>query len=252
MSTKYSHAYFRKSLPEWKRKKDSFLVRYFFRPISFYTASFAANRGIGANDVSYFSMLIAIIGSVLYLLDNRVTYIIGALLIIFWMVLDCTDGNLARSVKQEPFGEFADGASSYILINFLFAALGVAAYKSEGILLSSGTWWIVLLGAFGGGSDSLARLLFQKFENNKNSEMIKHIDDSSIATDNKKGNLVKIHDRIDKELGLNGIFLPALLICSIFLWFDIFVLFYGIFYILTLFATAVLLIKRAYKAKEEL
>lgn len=239
---KYTAKYFKENLPEWKRKKDSFLVRSFFRPLSFYTASFAANRGIGANSVSYFSMLIAVVGSICYLMDNRLCYIAGAALIIFWMVLDCTDGNIARSVKKELYGEFADGASSYVLINFLFFALGIAAYKNQGLIFDASNWALLILGGFAGASDSLTRLLYQKFENTKMHEKPSNRESVRKGGKNK---LVVIHDRIDKEVGLNGIFLPALLLCSVMRWFDIFVLFYFLFFTCTLLATMALLIYKS-------
>lgn len=249
MERKYTAKFFRDSLPEWKRKKDSLLVRHFFRPISFYTASVAANIGIGANDVSYFSMLVAIIGSLCYVIGQRWANIVGALLVIFWMVLDCTDGNLARSIKKQPFGEFADGASSYILINFLFSALGITTYKSGGLIFDVGAWILLFLGVFGGGTDSLARLLYQKFENDRKMQETLSGQADTKETRTAQNKLIKLHDRIDKELGLNGIFLPAILVCSIFNWLDVFVLFYSSFYIVSLMATIVLLIKKAKKAE---
>ena len=242
---RYTAKYFRENLPEWKRKKDSLLVRYLFRPVSFHSSSIAANLGIGANAVSYFSMIVAIIGSLMFVFSNVWTNIVGAVLILFWMLLDCTDGNLSRCVRKEPFGEFADAASSYVLVFFLFSSLGIAAYRSNGLLLLSGEWFILALGIFGGGSDSLARLLYQKFENTR----IKNSNESiSVNSDkNEQGKLVKIHDRIDKEIGLNGLFLPALLVCSIFWWFDIFVAFYSMYFIASLLATIFILVHKARK-----
>lgn len=239
---KYTAKYFKENMPEWKRKKDSVIVRNFFRPLSFYTASFAANRGIGANSVSYFSMLIAVCGSLCYLVGCRFAYILGAILIIFWMVLDCTDGNIARSVNKEPYGEFADGASSYVLINFLFFGLGIAAYKNQGFIFDAGNWVMLILGGFTGASDSLTRLLYQKFENTRLREASGNYES---VHDGGKNKLVVVHDRIDKEVGLNGVFLPVLMLCSVMRWFDIFVIFYFLFFAATLFATMALLIHKS-------
>lgn len=242
--SKYTYKYFRDNLPDWKKKKDSILVRFFFRPISFWTASVAANLRIGANTISFISMFIAIIASILYLIGYAWTYIIGAVLILIWMILDCTDGNLARCVKKEPYGEFADGASSYVLVNFLFAALGVAAYRSNGMILDKGVWVLLFLGVFTGSSDSLSRLLYQKFENNGLRDNLK-VKDKNGSLQSEPSRIIKIHDRIEKEIGLNGLFLPFILLCSIIRWFDIFVIFYSCFYIISLFGTMLILCKRA-------
>ena len=243
---RYSAKYFKENFPEWKRKKDSFLVKHFYRPISFFTASFATKIGLGANDISFLSALVAIFGSLMYAWGIKWLNIVGAILINVWMIFDCTDGNIARSVKKEPLGEFADASSSYILINLLFSFLGIAAYRSKGLFISSGCWWILFLGVFAGGSDSLSRLLYQKFINIQKAE---HKDNDDQNAEKKQGKLVKLHDRIDKELGLNGIFLPALLIVSITDWFDIFVVFYAIFYLGSLISTYMYFVYKCYKSK---
>lgn len=240
----YSPRYFKENLPDWKRKKDSVIVRYFFRPVSFFTASFFANRGIGANDVSIISIFIAILAAILYIPHNIILNILGALSVCLWMVLDCTDGNIARCVKKEPFGEFVDATSSYILINFLYATLGIAAYFNNGVFVSAGSWILIFLGVFTGSADSLARLLYQKYNN---CDKTGNKAEGSDSSQENKNRLVKLHDRIDKELGLNGILLPALLICTIFGWYDVFVIAYFCFFSISLLATAFLLVLKVKK-----
>ena len=238
----YSAKFFRDNLPDWKKQKDSVLVRHFFRPISFYTSSIATKLGFSANAISFLSVAIALIGSVFFLFGINWTNIVGAITIWLWMLLDCTDGNIARSVAKQPYGEFADASSSYILINLLFTAIGVSVYKTGGLLLEKETWWIVLLGAFAGGSDSLARLLYQKFENTKIMDKVQDFIDDENDVNTQKSSLVRIHDRIDKEFGLNGIFLPLLLLFSILNWLDLYLFLYGVFYILSLVVTYIILV----------
>lgn len=36
---KYTAKYFKDNMPEWKRKKDAFVVQKFYRPLSFYGSS---------------------------------------------------------------------------------------------------------------------------------------------------------------------------------------------------------------------
>ena len=123
---KYTAKYFKDNMPEWKRKKDAFVVQKFYRPLSFYGSSFAANHGISANTVSYFSVIVAIIGCILFLFDSKGLCICGAVLFSVWSWLDCVDGNLARSVRKQPFGEFADSMSSYILVGLMGSAMGIS------------------------------------------------------------------------------------------------------------------------------
>jgi phosphatidylglycerophosphate synthase len=158
----YTAKFFRDNMPEWKRRKDPPLSRVFYRKIAFHCAAFAANRGITANQVSYFSLYVGIVASLLFLF-NKPLAIAGAILVNFWLVLDCTDGNLARSVKSQPFGEFADGISSYVLVGMICTTMGFYVYQNGGLLIPTGTPWIILAGAFASSSDTMMRLIYQKY-----------------------------------------------------------------------------------------
>lgn len=102
---RYTAKYFRDRLPDWKRKKDPILSRVFYRPLSFFCSAFFSYIGWTANMVSYFSAVVAIIACACFVLGAP---IVGAVLINLWLLLDCTDGNIARSVKKERYGDFAD------------------------------------------------------------------------------------------------------------------------------------------------
>lgn len=242
---KYDYKFFKDGYPDWKKKKDSILVRNVFRPISFCTAAFAANHSISANQVSFLSMIIAIASAVLYLFENYTCHIVGAFFVIFWMVMDCTDGNLARSVKKQSYGDFADGISSYVLINFLFIALGMAAYRTGGLLFEKNSVWIVFIGALAASFDSLARLVYQKFANTENElekdGKLKATEKSTV--DQQKG-IRAIYRRFTREVGLNGLFLPTILICTIFNWLDCFVCFYALVFGATFAGTLFFLIRK--------
>lgn len=245
MTKQYSYNYFKEGYPEWKRKKDSFLVRNIFRPISFFTASFAANLGISANQVSFFSMLVAVLAAGMYLFREPVFHVLGAVLVIIWMLLDCTDGNIARSVKKQSYGDFADGISSYVLINVLFICIGMSVFFRGGIVLAKGNVWIVFAGALAASFDSLARLIYQKFANSEYElvQLGKISNTQKSNADNQKG-IRAIHRRFTREVGLNGMFLPAILICSIFGWLDVFILFYDLVFASTFFGTVFTLVRK--------
>lgn len=160
---KYTAKYFRDSMPEWKKAKDSIWARLIYRPVSFYLASIAANRHITANQVSYFSAVVALMASACFFIPFRVGPIIGAVLIICWVILDCVDGNLARSVKKQAFGEFADAMSSYLLLGTMGLAMGFAVYFQGGLLFKPGSVLIILIGAIASVSDTMMRLIYQKY-----------------------------------------------------------------------------------------
>lgn len=250
---KYTPKYFKDNFPAWKKKKDSILVRTIHRPISFAVASLMSNLNISANTVSYFSLVLAVSLSVMYLFDGRIIHIVAAVLVNVWMILDCTDGNIARSVKKEKFGEFADGISSYILINFMFICIGFTAYRTDGFFISAGNVYVIMLGILAGNSDAMARLIYQKFQNTsfKLSPKSENVENNQEDDKENLGTVRKIQDRLDKELGLNGLLLPAILIFSIIDKYDILLMIYALWQSFLLTGTLAVLIRKTIIANKD-
>lgn len=240
----YTSKYFKDNIPEWKRKKDPIFTRIFYRPVSFYTASIFANKGISANSVSYISTIIGIFACLFYLVNNRFFNISGAILINIWLILDCTDGNLARSVKKQPFGEFADAISSYILVGLLFNMIGFSIYKTGGLFIQEGNAYIILLGALASSADSLMRLIYQKY---LVVSYESHADTKESKEGSNSGMINKIRIRIDQEIGLGGILPIALLICTLLNCLDIVVIIWFLYYICVFLATTIYFINKVIK-----
>lgn len=226
---KYTLKYFKDNMPEWKRKKDPILSRIFYRPISFVIASLCAECRINANAVSYFSAIIAIISCICFFIPIYYINIVGAILVNIWLILDCVDGNLARSIKKQAFGEFADGISSYILVGLLCTSIGVSTYFNGGILIEKGCIWIVLLGALASSSDSLMRLIYQKYKNTERDMADKKIIEMENDKRTDHSQVRSLRVRIESELGIGGILPIAILIATIFNCLDI-VTMYCFFY----------------------
>lgn len=244
---KYTAEYFKEGMPEWKRKKDPVLSRLFYRKVAFGVAAFAANIGVSANTVSYFSAIVGIIACLCFLPANHGVHILGAILINVWLILDCTDGNLARSVKSQPFGEFADGISSYILVGLMCTMMGVAAYFEGGLFISAGTPWIILIGALASSSDSLMRLIYQKYKNTERDMADKGIVkiENDIRTDHNQVGSFRV--RIEAELGIGGLLPVAILLASIFRALDITVIYCFLYYGGSCILATVIYVRKAVK-----
>ena len=226
---KYSPIFFKNSMPDWKKKKDPMVSRFFYRPLSFYVASFCANLGTSANSVSYFSVLVALIGCFSFLIYNHAWHIFGAVMINVWLLLDCVDGDLARSVKKQAFGEFADATSSYILVAFMCTCMSFAVYHEGGLLLSPGWVWIILIGALSSTGDTLMRLIYQKYLNSE-----RELVDKGVLEPEK--DVFKDHNQVSsfsvffvETMGIGGILPSMVLLATIFHALDI-VLFYCFIY----------------------
>lgn len=252
MKNKYTPKYFKENLPEWKRIKDPITNRLFYRQLSFVTASIAANLGISANTVSYFSILIAIASCALLIIPNRICNILGAIGVSIWLLSDCTDGNIARSVKKQPFGTFADSISSYILIGFLCTALGINTYFNGGILIDKNCIWIVLIGSLASSGDTLMRLIYQKYKSTERDL----VEDGMLEleydkrTDETQTNSLIV--RIESDFGISGI-VPILVLISVILKaVDLAVIYCFLYYFLSAVAVIIKYIIKAIKKTKKI
>ncbi len=241
----YTPKYFRESMPDWKRKKDPILSRIFYRPVSFLISSVCANMGISANAISYFSGLFAIIACFLFLVDNYEIKIVASIMINIWLIMDCTDGNIARSVKRQPFGEFADGISSYILVGLMCTTMGFSVYQTGGVFLKQGCVWIILLGAFASSSDTMMRLIYQKYKATAR-EMV---DKKMILPEEDKRtgyNCVgSLRVRLEAEFGIGGLLPIVILIASICNALDVVVIYCFLYYGASCVVSSLLYVRKA-------
>ncbi len=240
---KYTPRFFKESLPEWKRKKDPVISKLFYRRVSFWTASMFANCGISANSISYFSAMIGIISAICYILNNFKLAVLGAILINIWLILDCTDGNIARSIKAQPMGEFADSVSSYTLVALIFNTMGYYVYHQGGILFPKGSALIILLGALASTFDTLARLIYQKYEITSK-EFLKE------KTEDKNSKLNRLRIRIDAEIGMGGILPLSILLGTIFNFLDIVIVVWCAYYGILCFSSSIYNIFNAIKISQ--
>lgn len=141
-------------------------------------------------------------------------------------------GNIARSVRKQPFGGFADSISSYILVAFLCTALGIFSYINGGLIINKGNMLILVLGAISSTGDTLMRLVYQKY---KASEMelveegrLKKEYDKRV--DNNQSNSILV--RIESDFGVGGILPILVLLGVIFNFVDIVVIYCFLYYFL--------------------
>lgn len=227
---KYTFKYFYDGMPEWKRKKDPLICRFFFRPLSFFVASICANLGISANIVSVFSTIIGILACAFFIIPGQLFSCLGCGFIFFWLLLDCVDGNLARSVKPQPFGDFVDAMSSYVLVGLLGVALGMNCYFDGGLFFEKGNVLIVLIGALASSSDSLMRLIYQKYQATSKDLQNRGIIPSERDVRTEHASVGSLRVRLEMELGIAGIIPILAIACTIFHCIDILVVYMALYY----------------------
>ena len=242
---KYTFKQIVESLPAKKNSNSSLWVKMLIRKLSFPFTWLFINLGFSANMVSVVSILVAIGGCFLCLFTRRTAVLIGILLINFWLVLDCVDGNIARVKGHKTvFGEFVDDIGGYYIEALSYFALSVCAYHMGGILFPERSELIVLLGTLSSIINILARLIYKDYchfaiHAEKTMQEQYTVDD--------RHSLYYIRNRVSKELGISGAFMPLTFFCFYTNSFDLFTVFYFLFNGFALLSTTVIYIYKGDK-----
>jgi hypothetical protein len=118
---------------------------YFYRPLAFLLVKAIYSTSITPNQLTVVSMLFGVIGGFFYSIGSFTANYIGAILILFYNVFDCSDGQLARLKKNgTPVGRILDGIADYVVSTAVYfgIAFGFASNSSNSLL-----WWIITAGA---------------------------------------------------------------------------------------------------------
>jgi len=110
-------------------KNTNFWVYLFNRRLSFYPTWLFLLLGLSANQVTLLSILVGLSGCVFFSFGGHINFIIGAIFINTWAILDCVDGNMARLLKSSgKYGWFLDSITGLMLNALLLFSIGVGVY----------------------------------------------------------------------------------------------------------------------------
>lgn len=228
-----------------KRKDTSWWARIFSRPLSFIVTYPLINMGVSANSVSVASIFVAMLACGLLMFGNTFSTI-GVFVFLFWDVLDCVDGNIARVKKTSSLkGEYMDAISGYTAPAFIYLAVGVAAYHEPGHLFWLGIW-VIVLGAVASLSDLLSRIIYQKYLVTQLKLNLESNSTSNIENERRSG-IKRILDLIMKNMTYSSLFMPLLVLAKFTHCFDILVSFYCLYSVVILGGTYIMFIHKAIK-----
>ena len=256
MQTKYSSREIKASLPKEKNAMSSLWVRLWVRKASFVVTWLFLRFGWTANKVSIFSWFFALAGGVLLCLDEFIFRFAGCIFLNAWLVLDCVDGNIARTTKHKTLmGEFFDAAAGYGVCIFSAMGIGMAAYHTSYLvpledrpyLLHCATVWVM--------ADMCMRLVHQKYLNCYfMAKMILQEPEGIVSDSHPSPNqrdFSYIKKRISSNLGPSGLLMPWLLIALFTNTFDILLIFYTAFYVVSFFTMFFIDCRKAWNFGEE-
>lgn len=142
-------------------------MRYVCRFVSIYITRFLIPLGISANQVSLLMIITGLLASCFFLSSSAVLFLLGALLLQLWYLLDNVDGEVARYRHFQKTGSMViDKKDSllegmyYDMINHYIVNLLVPATIGFGLFRLSGSEFYILLGLLGGLAQVLMLAMF--------------------------------------------------------------------------------------------
>lgn len=193
-----------RSLPPEKTLQDGLWTRFVLRPLSFPLSWAALSLGIGAFAVSCLSALLGAAGGILFALPDYRLAGAGVVLLNLFSVLDCVDGNIARTRGTAgPWGGWTDAMAGFIVYTAVFFSTGLYVFWRD-------PWWPVLIVAgLTSSANLLTRIAYQIYKN--------------IAGESAHGT-VSFERILAENAGITGFLMPLLLVfhfsgCIKGLWF---------------------------------
>lgn len=131
------------------KETDDYLDVIFHEPVGYFFMLFFRKIGWTPNMVSFLSGIIGIIGGWLFFYDSFAINLVGVILSVIAIILDCTDGQLARITgKTSELGRLIDGGATLAICIAQYLAIGLRMMH-EPIFLSSTLWggwcWLMIL-----------------------------------------------------------------------------------------------------------
>ncbi len=256
----------------WKRDYERFmpLSRYVYRPIGLLLTWLLIRLGLTSEMVSWFSGLAGILGLFCLLGHDIQTIWIGVGLLIFFNLLDCVDGSIARTMKTEnPYGKFLDSVIGDVVNYAFWGIVGVMTYKHPNMLYGtlgfvSKTLWGLSMGC----SCAFFYILLRQIEQQYEQITTQHVDiacrQTSKDSDNRKklsSDFIKnkaeaswksILRLIDRNLRVRETQYFFLIIGILLDVVDIFLLVYLIYFLLRTIASFIVYVLRIKRIRDEL
>lgn len=103
----------------------------FYRPLAFVFVKIVYQTKITPNQITWLALLLGIMAGILFAQGTSDGFLIGALLLILYDVLDCSDGQLARLQNSGTLtGRIVDGFADYVVTVAAYIGIGIG-YASQ-------------------------------------------------------------------------------------------------------------------------
>lgn len=251
---RYSLTDVKRSMPQAKAKKDALWVKMWVRQLSYPLSALALNFGLTPNQISIISIIDTIAACFLICTKNDFLIIVGFILLNLFILFDCIDGTMARTLKKASYmGEFYDAIGGYTICALSLFAGGICALNTGNVLYVKNLEFLALFSGLGSICNIFSRLIYQKYlicefyAKYRMKQEIKREYDEIKTDERPKMSLTLIYFQIDRQFGTGGLFPPLLLLFYLINAIDIIIVLYSIYYILLNIISVIVFSVRASK-----
>ena len=211
--------------------KEPWYITNVRRRASIYITKLFLKLGITANQTTFISIVIGVVGVILFAFGNYWYTLSAVFLLHISSILDCTDGEIARYRGPSPVGAFFDSLFHDIMYGLTFVGISFGVYQNYPNIL-----------VFALGFSASVFKMLHRLTSVKKGYYVKKLEDTPYKPKKESGEPVRsplikflsspvIKKPVFYVYSLNafGQTLPLLLIAAIFDLMPILLLFYGIF-----------------------
>ncbi len=106
---------------------------FFYRPLAFLLVKSIYRTNITPDNLTLGAIVFGLIGGFFYTFGLQQTSVVGAIFYILFIILDCSDGQLARLKKNgSKIGRLLDGIADYIAVAAIYVGLAIGYANKEG------------------------------------------------------------------------------------------------------------------------
>jgi phosphatidylglycerophosphate synthase len=229
-----------------KANKETIWEHYFARKIAFLILPFFLKLKISANQVSILSIITGIVGAILIAVGNFWQILLGASLLQIWLILDKTDGLIARYRKSiSSFGKFLEELNGAVIAALFFSSIGFAASKFPGFPISLQkipSIYFVIFGISTSFFVIFRQLIFNYFD-----AIFSKEEKTKSQTLFGEGFISIFYKTILKFSGIYSLAQPILILAIIFNFLGLYILFYFFLQFLIMLSNIIFLSLKASK-----
>jgi len=112
---------------------EEFLDLIFYRPLAFLFVKAVYKTSLTPNQITVLALIAGVTGGLFYFANTSTALAAGAVLLIIYDVLDCSDGMVARLKKNGTFfGRVLDGIADYVVTVTVYLGIGFGFASNSG------------------------------------------------------------------------------------------------------------------------